>query len=239
MFDPTQLFIFLLSIPAVLFTLTIHEVSHGYAAYRLGDPTAKAMGRLSLNPLRHLDPFGALCMLLFRFGWARPVPVNTRYFKKPRRDMALTAAAGPLSNLITGVVALFLSALFWKLAVQTYVSDVPDLWYRILNWTAIFFYLLFSVNIGLAVFNLIPIPPLDGSRIFALLLPPGIYVKFLQYERYISIGLTVLLLVDLYVGFGFVSQLMSLVKNGLANLVGMIPYFEDISYFLINPVIFK
>lgn len=239
MFDSTQLFIFLLSIPAVLLTLILHEVSHGYAAYRLGDPTAKVMGRLSLNPLRHLDPFGTLCMLLFRFGWAKPVPVNTRYFKKPRRDMALTAAAGPLFNLIIGTVALFFSAFAWKYAVHLYVSAAPDIWYRILNWTAIFFYLLFSMNIGLAVFNLIPIPPLDGSRILTLILPPKLYVKFLQYERYISLALTVLLILDLYVGFGFVSQLMTLVKNGLAELVGMIPYFESIAYFLTNPVIFR
>ncbi|MBR3999619.1 MAG: site-2 protease family protein, partial [Clostridia bacterium] len=87
-------------IPCVLIALTVHEVAHGYMAFRLGDPTARNLGRLTLNPLKHLDPIGTICMIFFHFGWARPVPVNSRYFKKPRRDMALTSAAGPVSNFI-------------------------------------------------------------------------------------------------------------------------------------------
>ena len=106
----------LLVIPAALIALVLHEVSHGYAAYKLGDPTARIMGRLSLNPLKHLDPIGAICMVLFRFGWAKPVPIDTRYFRNPKRDMALTALAGPITNLLIA----FFSLPFYILAVNTY-----------------------------------------------------------------------------------------------------------------------
>ena len=112
MINTPQMIDLILSIPAVLIALTFHEVSHGYMAYRLGDPTAKALGRLSLNPLHHLDPIGAICLLLFRFGWARPVPINSRYFKKPRRDMALTALSGPVTNLILSFVSVFFFCFF-------------------------------------------------------------------------------------------------------------------------------
>ena len=105
-------------IPCVLFALTVHEVSHGYMAYRLGDPTAHRMGRLTLNPLKHLDPVGALCMVLFHFGWARPVPINTRYFKKPRRDTALTAAAGPISNFLMAFLGLLIQQILYSIFVR-------------------------------------------------------------------------------------------------------------------------
>ena len=115
----TMLFLIVLT---TLISLTVHEVSHGYAAYRCGDPTARNFGRLSLNPLKHLDPIGTLCMLLFGFGWAKPVPINTRYFRKPRRDTALTALAGPLSNIIISFIACFFMMMSAQLYFRVYFS---------------------------------------------------------------------------------------------------------------------
>ena len=144
-----------------LITLTVHEVSHGYAAYKLGDPTARNFGRLSLNPLKHLDPIGTVSMLLFGFGWAKPVPINTRYFKKPRRDMALSALAGPASNLIMSFFSCFfllLCAKFIPGTLGTFSGIVIQLLYS-------FLYYFFRLNLMLAVFNLLPFPGLDGWHI--------------------------------------------------------------------------
>jgi len=107
-----QLISFLISLPCILIALSVHEAAHGWMAYKLGDPTARNFGRLTLNPLKHIDPIGAICMVLFKFGWARPVPVNSRYFKKPRRDMALTAAAGPIANFIAALLAMLLLSIY-------------------------------------------------------------------------------------------------------------------------------
>ncbi|MBE7010579.1 MAG: site-2 protease family protein [Ruminococcaceae bacterium] len=147
---------------------------HGLAAYWLGDRTAKAMGRLSLNPLRHLDPVGALCLLFFGFGWAKPVMINTAYFKKPKRDMSLTALAGPVSNFLFAYVAL----LILKLLSITFLPGGT-----IGRAVVMFLSALVSMNVGLGVFNLIPIPPLDGSKIFLSLLPSRLYYDIMRYEH--------------------------------------------------------
>lgn len=176
---------FLIRIPIVLFSLTVHEVAHGFAAYKLGDSTAKSLGRLSLNPLKHLDPAGAVCMLLFRFGWAKPVPINTRYFKKPRSGMAITALAGPTSNLLMSLIAFIISRYIYAFGgASLYSEDVT-----FIQLIAIFFETFFFMNLCLAVFNLIPIPPLDGSRIMFVLLPDKLYFGIMRYERYIYLGL--------------------------------------------------
>ncbi len=154
----------------VLLAISIHEMSHGFAAYKLGDKTAKYDGRLSLNPLRHLDPFGALCMLFFGFGWAKPVMVNPIYFKNHKRDMALTALAGPVSNFLMAFIGMFGLLYLCPMTNNIYV------------W--LFFNMLISLNISLGIFNLIPIPPLDGSKIFLSLLPRKIYFEIMRYERY-------------------------------------------------------
>ena len=172
---------FLIRIPIVLFSLTVHEVAHGFAAYKLGDPTAKSLGRLSLNPLKHLDPAGAICMLLFRFGWAKPVPINTRYFKKPRSGMALTALAGPVSNLLMSLVAFIISRYIYVLGGAALLSDSVTP----LQLLCIFFDTFFLMNLCLAVFNLIPVPPLDGSRILLVFLPDKLYFGIMRYEQYI------------------------------------------------------
>lgn len=180
---------FLIRIPIVLFSLTVHEVAHGFAAYKLGDPTAKSLGRLSLNPLKHLDPAGAICMLLFRFGWAKPVPINTRYFKKPRSGMALTALAGPVSNLLMSLVAFIITRYIYAFGGTALLSDSVTP----LQLLCIFFDTFFLMNLCLAVFNLIPVPPLDGSRILLVFLPDKLYFGIMRYEQYIYIGLIVCL----------------------------------------------
>ena len=174
---------------AVLITLTIHEYSHGYAAYKLGDNTAKNLGRLTLNPIAHIDPVGALCMLFFRFGWAKPVPVNMRNLKNPRRGFAIVALAGPLSNLITAFVSAFIYLLSYSLLVKVEYNSEFAL--ALAQNTLDFIFIFHSVNIGIAIFNLIPVPPLDGSRILGLILPPRAYFKIMSHERtiyYVLIG---------------------------------------------------
>ncbi len=166
---------------ASLIVLTVHEYAHAFAADRLGDPTAKNLGRLTLNPLKHLDPLGALCMVFFHIGWAKPVPINARNLRSPKRDFALTAVAGPLANLLCAFfaapVCLLLGRWFAHMAFPTaYAATFA-------GYAFIFMYLFFQINLGIAVFNLLPIPPLDGSRILHLVLPQRLYFKVMRYER--------------------------------------------------------
>ncbi len=212
----------LLSVPSILIALTVHEVAHGYAAYRLGDPTARNLGRLSLNPLKHLDPIGTLCMLLAGFGWAKPVPINTRNFKNPRRDMALSALAGPVSNVLLGFAGVLLQAIFLKLfGVFPPTAERTAYIYQI---TIIFFAMFTSLNIGLAIFNLLPVPPLDGSRIFYIFLPPRLYFGIMKYERYISLAIMLALI------SGVLDRPLSFAMNGIINgmwyIVRLIPFLR-------------
>ena len=211
----------LLSIPAILIALTVHEYAHGYAAYRLGDPTARSLGRLSLNPLHHLDPIGTLCMLFFHFGWAKPVPINARYFKKPRRDMAITAMCGPLANLLLAFIGAFLyvALLIGANALLQQITVSPFI-YRLIEYTLLFFYYFHFVNLTLGLFNCLPIPPLDGSRFIFLLLPPKLYFRLMRYEQYIAIALMILLFLGVFNGL----------LTGAAEWIsgGMISLFRNI-----------
>ena len=191
----------LLSVPAVLIALTVHEYAHGYAAWRLGDPTARSLGRLSLNPLRHLDPIGALCMLFFRCGWARPVPINTRYFKKPRRDMAITALCGPLSNFVLSFLGAFLYLAFLALFSRLISPTTPRFSYLLMEYTLTFLYIFHFVNLTLGLFNCLPVPPLDGSRFLLVFLPPRAYFAVMRYERYVSLALILCLAFGLFDGW--------------------------------------
>ncbi len=178
---------------ASLIALTVHEYCHGYASYRLGDPTARALGRLTLNPIKHIDPIGALCMLFFRFGWAKPVPIDARYFKKPKRDFAIVALAGPVSNLILAIFGGFLYTLFIYLFRS--VSFENAFLFELASNFISFLMIFHIVNLGLAIFNLIPVPPLDGSRILNAILPDRIYFKIMAHERKIYLFLIGWLLV--------------------------------------------
>lgn len=193
---------------AVLFCLTVHETCHGLAALALGDPTAKRQHRLSLNPLRHIDWFGLLMMLVAGFGWARPVPVNPNYFKKPRQGMALTALAGPASNLLLALLLLIPARL-----IYTYAH------YSVFNQTALdFLTSTAALSIGLGLFNLIPIPPLDGSKVLAVLLPERAYRWLMHYERFDIFALW--LLVALGVGGRYMSLAIRWVYTLFCRIVG-------------------
>ena len=197
----------LLRVAAVLLCLSVHETCHGLAAYVLGDPTAKSMHRLSFNPLRHIDWLGLVMMLTFGFGWAKPVPVDPRYFKKPKQGMAITALAGPFSN--------FLLAAFLLLGCKVIDLYAP---YTVF-WNGLYGFGMSAalLSVGLGLFNLIPIPPLDGSKVLAAFLPDQIYGTWMHYERY---GLLVLLVLSfLGVGEGLISRAIGGVFMALVNLI--------------------
>ena len=174
----------------VFITLPIHEYAHGYAAYKLGDPTARYQGRLTLNPLAHLDYMGSLMILFIGFGYAKPVPVDSRYFNNPKRDMAITAFAGPLSNLVLSFISCFISN---TIVFVMGLIALNELTFQIFWFLLLVFNYIALINISLAVFNLIPIPPLDGSKILAALLPNRIYWQLMRYERYFGIIIFVLI----------------------------------------------
>lgn len=193
--DPVQ---FILAVPCILIALTFHEWSHGFAAYKCGDNTARNMGRLSLNILHHLDPVGTLMMLIAGFGWAKPVPVNPRNFRHPRRDFAIVAAAGPLMNFILAFAGAFFAILISVIGydpIYMYLLGEGTFFGAFLFYAEQFFDLFAFMNIGLGVFNLIPLPPLDGSRIVSWLLPPKAsmyYNRIEMYAQYIFLGIIIL-----------------------------------------------
>ena len=182
--DFTSAVIYVISALVVIFlTLPIHEFAHGYTAVKLGDDTPRWQGRLTLNPFAHIDYMGSLFILLFGFGWAKPVGVNARNFKSPKRDMAITAFAGPLSNIIMAFLFMLI----------IYLLDALNMTGGAWFYLAMFSLFVVQINVSLAVFNLIPIPPLDGSRILTAFLPDRTYYKIMQYERYIYLGFILLL----------------------------------------------
>ncbi|MBE6834673.1 MAG: site-2 protease family protein [Ruminococcaceae bacterium] len=194
----------------VFCTLPIHECAHALVAYKLGDSTAKNMGRLTINPVAHIDWIGALMILIVGFGYAKPVPVNARNFKNPKLGMALSALAGPLSNILMAQIFLF-----GLQAVNHFCDPASILWGAVYS----FLYFAALVNISLAVFNLIPIPPLDGSRILSAVLPDKYYFKLMQYERYIVIVVFVLLLTGvLSTPLSWLSGLLLKAMNYIAAL---------------------
>lgn len=185
--------------------LPIHEFAHGYVANKLGDPTARLSGRLTLNPLAHIDPLGSLMIILVGFGYAKPVPVNISNFKRTKRKqyMALTALAGSVSNVIMAFIFTFLYCLIY------YKFNVNET----MAYIGLFFMYAATVNITLAVFNLVPIPPLDGSRILNALMPDKVYYKLMQYERYIVLGVFLLIIL------GVLDTPLSVASSALETLI--------------------
>lgn len=204
--DFSYIYSLALSALAALLSITVHESAHGFAAYKLGDPTAKNMGRISLNPLKHIDPIGFVMLVIAHVGWAKPVPIDARYFKNPRRGMAISALAGPVSNIILAFLAL--CAYYWCVTLEASV------------YVMMFAYQLAMINCGLAVFNLIPIPPLDGSKVLFAMLSERTYWKIMRYERFAMPVLIALV----FFGFldGFVSNGIDRVVNALWHAVIMI-----------------
>ena len=198
-----------LRVAAVFLCLTVHETCHGLAALALGDPTAKSMHRLSLNPLHHIDWLGLALMFTVGFGWAKPVPVNPNYFRKPKQGMAVTALAGPVSNLLLAVLFLGIGKVIYLYAPYSAGMNVFFEW------------CLFTVapmSVGMGLFNLIPIPPLDGSKVLAVLLPERAYRWLVRYERFGIFALW--LLVALGVGGRYMSLAISWVYTLFCRIVG-------------------
>ncbi|MCD7844263.1 MAG: site-2 protease family protein [Oscillospiraceae bacterium] len=206
----------LLSVIPALVCITLHELSHGFVAYKLGDNTAKNAGRLTLNPIRHIDVWGLVCMVLFKFGWAKPVPVNMRNFQNPKRGMALTALAGPVCNFIIAVVFLFLYGLLWPLYLRG--SAVMTIIVQMVITTA-------YLSLALAVFNLLPIPPLDGSKVLYSFLNDRAYEKLMRYEKYGMIIMVVL------VATGAVSGVLSTVTGWVYDKLFI---FAEFGYNLVS-----
>ena len=199
----------LISLIISLVALPIHEYAHGYAAYRMGDNTAYRQGRLTLNPLVHIDPLGTLALVLFGFGWAKPVQINPLNFENPKKGMMLSALAGPLSN----VGLAFISMVFYKLS---YIPVYMGMSGAFIMTVQTFLLYMISINITLAVFNFIPIPPFDGSRIATYFLPQRIYFKIMQYENIIFIGLLIIL------WFGILDGPISFVSTSVTGILDFI-----------------
>lgn len=197
--------LFLARLFVVFCTLPVHEYAHAFVADKLGDKTARLSGRLTLNPMAHIDILGAIMILFVGFGYAKPVPVNPRNFKNPKKGMAFTALTGPFSNILMAVVFMLLSNVLSLFGSSLFVQAFY-----------VFFSFAASINIGLAVFNLIPIPPLDGSRVLELLIPDKYYYKFAQYERYIVIVIFGLIV------FGVLDAPLAFLQNHLYSALNYI-----------------
>lgn len=214
MLNNANLFTYLVRAMVLVTAIPLHECAHAWASDKLGDPTAKNLGRLSLNPMAHLDIFGSILMLFTGFGWAKPVPVMSRNFENVKKGMVLSALAGPAANILLALLCMLLYklwcfVLYPMLAVQFSVAQA----------IATILYIMCILNINLAVFNLIPVPPLDGSRLVTALLPARLYYKVMQYERYIILALFVILFV------GILDVPLTFLRGAVYNFLDLITFF--------------
>ncbi|MBR7143286.1 MAG: site-2 protease family protein [Clostridia bacterium] len=220
LFDTVVELLYLL--PVILISLPVHEIAHGYVALKMGDDTARRAGRLTLNPAAHFDLWGTLMIILFRFGWARPVPINPFHFKKRRLGIVLVSLAGPLSNFLLALVTMVIHKLLWLLAMHVELTyQLENLFSILFTFTSLFMH----INLSWALFNLLPISPLDGSKLVVAFLPARARDWILQRERYGMIVLLVLFLLDDYVLPGLVSIPMTLGVSGLLRLLDTLTFF--------------
>ena len=208
----------LITVPMVLIALMFHELAHGYVSIKLGDPTPRMQGRMTLNPFAHLDLVGTLLMIFTRFGWAKPVQINPRYYKDPKKGMALTALAGPLMNFLLAILAMLLYGIYFIIVSKTglMAGAIHNVSYLVMRFV--------TLNLCFMVFNFIPIPPLDGSRILGIFLSNRAYFKVQEYERYSFIILIILSAIgafDRLIGTG-VSAIFNVILSGLQSLVMMV-----------------
>lgn len=194
----------------IFLILPFHEWAHAFVAKCLGDTGMKYRGRLTLNPLEHIDPIGALCMILFGFGWAKPVPIDDRNFKNPKVGMGLSALAGPVANLLAALVG----GLLYNLVLIISPNFLPD-YYMVVSVVLSFLMFYTYANVTLAVFNLLPIPPLDGSKILFMFLPDKIVYKIYQYERFFFIAVIILIW---FLPIGFISNTVTDFIMNIASL---------------------
>ena len=206
---------FAISIPLIILILSTHEYAHGFVANKLGDPTAENFGRLTLNPLKHIDPIGFLMFLFVGIGYAKPVPINSRYFKKPKRDMALVAAAGPLANLL---MALIFTLLIKILLLVVPFFSVGGWQMEASSYAYMIFYYGIYYSLAFMIFNLLPVPPLDGSRILYAFLPTKALLWVQRYEQYFFWGLFGLFLVCSMFDISIIGLVVDLLINLLFKL---------------------